>query len=82
MSDELVERVARAIDAASLEPVGDWREWVQEARAAIAAIDQSEVVEALEDALDEYEQHNGRILEGPHWSVNARAALAKHREKP
>jgi len=26
-------------------------------------------------ALDEYEQHNGRRLEGPHWSVEARECL-------
>jgi hypothetical protein len=37
MSAELVERVARAIDEHSLEPVGDWREWIPEAQAAIEA---------------------------------------------
>lgn len=26
-------------------------------------------------ALDEYEQHNGRRVEGPHWSVEARDIL-------
>ena len=39
----------------------------------------AELFEALEAALDEREQDHGRIADGPHWTVRARAALAKAR---
>jgi hypothetical protein len=33
----------------------------------------------LETALDEYEEHNGKRLHGPHWSTSARELLARAR---
>lgn len=48
-------------------------------RALEPAPDLAELVEALRCAVDDYEAHNGRIVSDtdPHWSVSARAALAK-----
>ncbi len=49
MKDEqLVERVATAIDGAAIDGCGDWREWVAEARAAIAAMPDAQRIAELE----------------------------------
>jgi hypothetical protein len=58
--------------AAIAKPFGEETSAATEARIIGAA---PKLANLLSCALDEYEQHNGRKSDGPHWSVGARALL-------
>ena len=64
MSDDLVERVARALVSPKADP-SDWRFWTDEARAAIAVVleEAAKVCDAIETKLSDQWRANYKVCD-------------------